>query len=798
MRGEARVAWQLAVATLAVTSTAACRSLRAQSPVRPQTAVVTGVVQNAATSAPVRIAVIRQAGGLASTLSDDAGRFRLELPLGERRLEVRRLGFRPASVTLTLRADTSVVVPMEPLAVALERVVVTADDAAQRIVRAAIRRKQEMRGRVHDYRYEGDVLLVIRNLSKPVDSASSIVLMTQTRTSAYWEQPNRYQETIVARRQTGNVSADQNLVSAGPIADFSRDQVQMGRFELASPVADDALDRYDYRVLDTLAMDGRRILRLSLEPKPNGSPAFVGIIDIADSTFDLVGIDVGVNDAVRLGLVRNVRYQQRLADVGGGRWMPREIELSLDIALPLGGPKYKISHSVALSGFRFDLGARPAGLNEYSIVVAADADRAGSSNGAHAGAVQLTPLEREAWTRIDSIARAPRSPARRLVRAGVATLTLASNPNVFHYNRVDGAYVGAAVSVRDPVWRPDMEMTFKLGHAQASGLWQYRVGDRLQLSDAHRLWVGASYHDETRNRASLTSPDYNPTFRALFSTIDPLDYYRERALELSATTKLIDFVRLDATYLDATQSSLPLAVAKPPFRRSDGPQMRPNEMIDDGHFRTLSAAVSYDSRAMARQDGVDIRLQALEWTRLSVGGELSPGRVLGSDRDYRQLGVRFDRQQQTFGLGVTSVVASGGIGSSELPAQRYLGVDGGAQVLDYQVSPFSTLLDSSVSAPRAAVLSVQHDFDRLLFSKSQLPLVRDIPFTLAVRASIFWAGGAGAPTDRLVVRAPYREAGFSIGNLTPFIAPFNLAARFAWQLSGYPTTPFRFSVGVSP
>jgi hypothetical protein len=203
---------------------------------------------------------------------------------------------------------------------------------------------------------------------------------------------------------------------------------------------------------------------------------------------------------------------------------------------------------------------------------------------------------------------------------------------------------------------------------------------------------------------------------------------------------------------------------------------------------------------MLRQAGRDIRLTALQWTRLAVEAELSPGRALASDFDYRRYGVRFDRRQQSFGMGVTSFLATGGIGTSGLPAQRLFGVDGGAQVLEAQASPFSTLLDSSFTAPRAAVLAVQHDFDRLLFTKSRLPLVRDIPFTLAIRGSVFWTGLAGLPAlaGHRVVGAPYREVGFSVGNLTPFAAPFNLAARFAWQLSDYPTTPFRFSLGFGP
>ena len=42
----------------------------------------------------------------------------------------------------------------------------------------------------------------------------------------------------------------------------------------------------------------------------------------------------------------------------------------------------------------------------------------------------------------------------------------------------------------------------------------------------------------------------------------------------------------------------------------------------------------------------------------------------------------------------------------------------------------------------------------------------------------------------------YRELGFGVGNLTPYLAPFNLALFFTWQLSDYDTNDFWITWGV--
>jgi hypothetical protein len=330
----------------------------------------------------------------------------------------------------------------------------------------------------------------------------------------------------------------------------------------------------------------------------------------------------------------------------------------------------------------------------------------------------------------------------------------------------------------------------------------------VRLSEAQRVWLGATYHDETISRPTFTSPGYNATTRALFSRIDPLEYYRERGLVATLTTKLFDLTQLNAAYTDGRQTSLADVVTGPLFggrNRSDRP-IRPNDPIADGQLRALSAGMSYDSRPMLHQNGVDSRLGAAEWTRVSVDAEVSSRDALASDFDYRRYTLRLEHRQQSFGMGVTTFMAVGGIGTGGLPPQRYFTVDGGARVLETQASPFSTLTDSNFTGSRAAVLAVEHNFDRLLFTRSHIPLVRDIPFTLAVRAAVFWTsfgstaldtlGRAATPTTVRVAPSPYREVGLTVGNLTPFVSPINLALRLAWQLSNYPTGRFRIGLDL--
>ncbi|HEU5357563.1 MAG TPA: DUF5686 family protein, partial [Gemmatimonadales bacterium] len=308
----------------------------------PPRATIAGCVYDTLASAPVRLATVRVAGTTRSLLTDDAGCFRIDVDTGDVTVDVRQVGYRPAALHLFAWAGINRRnVYLHPFAVQVAPLTITATpDEATRLIRAAIARKHELAATTHDVRYQAYVKFAVRDLSKPPDSAASILVITESRSQIFWEPPDHYQETILSRRQTGNLQAGQNLVTAGEIADFQRERIEFRQFSVVSPIADDALDEYRYALLDTLDVDGRRIFRLALTPRSEAVPLFIGTVDIADSTFDLAGIDVGFDRAVHFTALKELRYRQRLREVAPGRWMPYRITLSGELHLTIPLPRF--------------------------------------------------------------------------------------------------------------------------------------------------------------------------------------------------------------------------------------------------------------------------------------------------------------------------------------------------------------------------------------------------------------------------------------------------------------------------
>ena len=771
------------------------------------TTLVTGVVTDTISGRPLHVAVVRVAETGASTLTDESGAYQIVVARGPVRLEVRRIGYEPASAAFEASGPwIRRHIYLRPLAIGLAPVIVTGkDEFARGLIRRAIARKHEVYAGLHDYHYHAYVKSVVRDLSLPERSAESVLLLTETRTSAYWEQPDHYQETILARRQSRNLSPERNLVSVGEIVNFSRDRIDLQKYSLVSPIADDALDHYDYHLLDTLAVDGRRVYRLAIEPGSETSPLFAGMVDIADSTGDVLQIDVRVTGAVRFNMFKNLRYRQHLKDTGGGRWMPNEIRLTGDVFLgiPLPGfPEHmSFEHIAALDAFTFNEGKRPPNLDELRIVVHDGADRVDSATWASPGVIPLTTAERAAWARIDSVVSQPLDFDDRLRQGLGLAIRFSTDPAFFHFNRVDGLYVGAS---RQWWSIPGLVLRTRVGYASGGDAWRYRFGALVRLWDSHRLWVGGSVRDETAHRTTLVTRDDNPTYRALLFRLDPLDYFRERGYVLTVATKVLDFTDLELHYNDFRQSSLDV-VTDYSVVSVDRAQ-RSNPAIVDGRLRTFSGMLTFDSRPLLRSKGQDFYLEQLTSTQFSVRAEVAAPGLVPGDFEFQRYWFQLVRRQRTLNLGLTTTTLAAGVATGRVPPQRYFLVDFGTKApidVDLGLGPpplqgggFSTL-DTNFAGTRVAMIAVQHDFDRLLFAKSGLPLIKRLPLTFSIHAGAFWtsfADHAPAPGDSLLQAAntPYTELGFGVGNLAPFLSPLNCAVRFTWQLSSYPTSRFNF------
>jgi hypothetical protein len=765
---------------------------------------VEGLIYDADSRLPIPYATVQVVNSGRSTLANAEGRYRLLLQPGESLLRFSHIAY--YTQTLDLAVDTGAVMHDVYLKtcmvdLGIMKVYSRRYDPGQQIIMEAIRRKKDILERIHDYRCEAYTRFLARDESKK--DSSRIWLIAESQVTTFWEQPNKYKETITSRRQSANIKAENNLVTVGEILNFNKNRIDLGRYSVVSPTAEDALDHYNYYLLDTLYIDSRAIFRLEIEPKNPDDPLFVGFINIADSTYDVVAVDVGFSRGVEVPLIDSLRYSQRFAQFQSEYWMPVEIRLDGKVAFDVPFPgiprKIRFEHVASLYSYAFDSGHPTSTFDEYVIEVDRLADRFDSVAWAARQTIPLTRDEVDAYHRIDSMENRPQSVGKvALKTVGAATaLVLIGKEDLFRFNRVEGPFLGLGVETDKLHER--FKVRLKTGYAFDADRSQHQIGATWRLNEAHRLDLSWDYYDKVVRRPTIvSSPAYNPTAFALAAGFDPLDYYRAEGWTTSISAKLVNHTKLTLKYDDFEHYSLPVRSDFTLFSDDYDPRINPS--IVAGRMRSIGVDLTFDSRRMFKNKGRDTRIDEAEFTTISVGGEYASPDFIDNDFDFSRYYLDIRRRQRTLGLGLTSLILFAGSSDRVLPPQRYFTVDYGYGLLS-NADGFHTLNENNFMGNRVLAVHVNHDFRRALFAASGLPLIRDIPLWLSVHGGVFWSEFRDHPyqtgdESALTAERPYREIGFGIGNLTPFLMPFNLACYFTWQLSDYGTNDFNIDVGL--
>ncbi len=766
----------------------------------PAHLVIEGTISDEKTGDPIVGATVQVIGQKTGAAANRDGRYRIVLPQGRYTIKVTDVGYYsqealiepPPPVTLTAGRETIVHdFRLTPLVIdmGIRRVFTRAYDPAQKIIAMAIAHKKDILSRVHDYSFNAYVKLVVRNAGKP--DSQSVMLITESQVTSFWEQPDKYKEVITSRKQSANLPAEANLVAIGGLLNFNRNRLDLGEYSVVSPTATDAMDHYNYYLLDTVYIDNRAVFVLEVEPKNEYAPLFKGKIDIVDSTFDVVMVDVGLSRGIRIPMVSDFRYFQQMAPIGGEYWLPVQTGFSFQVNLKIPGLPKTITaeHNVAISDYRIDAGLPPGTFGEYQLEVGRRADIYDSAAWAARQSLPLTGLEKYGYARIDSLEHAPKPLGKKLLggaAVGILLLTF-GYPDLYHYSRVEGHYLGMGTTINKYA---GLRLRLKTGYGFSDHHWQYQAGGNIRLLERQKLWIGLTVKDEIVHRPTIiTQEGYNSTSNAFMLKIDPFDYYREQGYKLTATVKPVDYTRLAVSFSDFTQTSTPTVVGHSVFRKSIS--HRTNPMIADGRLRSVSAALQYDSRPLINSKGVELTADAADYFRARIGMEYSSPDFINSNFDFRRYFVECQWRTKASGWGMTTLTGYAGTSERQLPPQRYFSIDFHDPDF-FKNGGFNTSTEVNFGGDRVASLYLNHDFGHFMFRRSGIEFLKRIPVGLVVYGGAFWSRFQTVPTypgNDYIRTAPtaYSEIGFGLTNLTPFLSPFNLSIHFTWQLSAYST-----------
>ena len=712
------------------------------------------------------------------TITNNEGLFSIsvdELPVT---LIVRYIGYNSETVIISRDTEMPVSVALMPSVTELDEITVTEKDPGLSIMELVIERKKLWREHLKSYRAEAYTRQILSN-------DTSIVSISESSSIAYWDHDRGHREVQLSKKQTSNITEDQNFAGVSYMPNFYDDNVTIAGYNVVGITHPDALRYYHFKLLETQQMDGKPVYKIEVKPRRQRQPTFEGTAWVLGRDYALLEVNLKPNDVVNFPPpVQNfdLAYKQQFSNYGGDFWLPVDMRIDGLIRIGLIGlqfPSIKFSQISRLSDYEVNIAVPDSIYEKNDLFVQADS-AAIAERTRVVEPIPLTLEESTAYETIDSTrtfeeAFKPEGfLARRIMesdendRNGGGFLNagkyLPSGLGLRgHFNRMDGFHLGLNYQKR--INEIGLRLGGFSGYSFHSEKWDYGLTFdqrmfRIAQSPVH-LFGGYENKSSTRYDSRLYSTGMN-SITTLLGGDDYFDYFRNEMM--------YGGIRL--------QRILPRTNLKFSLHREQhqtfGSDMlydyslfgwhntrRPNPEIDEGILQSAKIELGYN--VSSTDFGISGRRQIL------LAAEISDN-SMGSDFDFTKLSFSIDWNFETFYqrrlfTNTLDVHLSGGTALGELPIQRFGTVDGSIS----RFTPFGTLKTRNYvpyEGNRYWLAVAEHNFRTIPFELLGLRSLVDRGWGLILFAGAGYSEADGDyPENMLVTDGIHSEIGVSLNSI---------------------------------
>jgi hypothetical protein len=761
---------------------------------QPGVAVLKGLVLDASTHQPLPSATLRVLNSSKGTATNAEGVFQISLESGKQTIAASFIGYVSDTANLALSpGSASQTFLLRPSFVPVPAVTAYAEerDPAEELILKASQKKHAALSGLHTYRFKASTKTIVRIVSKKNAADTIVAMVFETQTDGYWKSPDSYKEIITARRQPSAFPPKVNTLTVGHLPNFNDDRVSLDKYSVVGPTAPDALEYYSFTMLDTVSIDNVPVYRIRMKPKSTVTPLFDGVISIASKSFMVMSIDVQTNEAINLSPFTGGRIRQQFSLYDDIFWMPT---ISLENYTVSGNNTLFFDQTAQISDYVLNREISDSLFDQYAVTAGPEADRRDSSYWSSANVVPLTLKEQGANRWLDSVIQSSF-----LTRAlfGFSRLSLTwddlpvmSVSDFFHFNRVEGAYLGVGIKVpAGKIFFP----TLIFGYGTSNAQWNFDAGIEYRLPFSHPAFLGANVYDRLSYREGAAA--YSVIFiteRTLLYQDDPVDYFRTAGWRFFFRDNVFPRVQYRLAYNVERQTSV-RQTTDFSFRKyyaAENPY-RPNSAILDGDLRSVSFGFTYDTRQfLAAGLSEEAEENRSSW-QFKFDAEHTDRDFLKSDFSFNRYTASLQRHQLVSGEMHLDVLCSGGCSDGELPPQRLFDIISRSDVIAAGTA-MRTALEREFAGDRIAVIQMDYTVGSAPFRWLGLPVLKNIDL-------LFFAGSAWSDISEkslalqtvplFTAGHPYTEAGFGLGRILGF---FRLDCT--WRLTHRERNDFYFSI----
>ncbi len=761
-------------------------------PVFAQTFQFSGTIRERDSSDIIPGASLHILGTTRGARTNAEGRFHLVLDSATRySIRITALGYSPDTLHIQLFKNKSEDILLTAAPILGAPITISAEASrteARRIMHKVIDTKDAWQSQINDYGFD---VYSKTNLRTKKDTSSNVIAIIESSADGYWKRDRGYAERINARKQTADIPADVNRVALLGIQNFYNDRMDFVDYNVVSPVAHDAFDRYDYDLLGEGELNGQSVYKISVEPRGNLNPAFKGTLWIDKVDYTIAYLDLQPNDVIKIGPVQGIDIRQTFTFVDNKFWVPSELnfDCAIKLELPI-VPEFDISQSATLQNYTIN-GGIPDSIFSTQHLVAASAD---SVDSIHWTALRTIPLERDedtAYRRIDSVVNNFKSSPTPFTPLGLFW-TLFPGTDFFQFNRVEGAQLElghtwsafeehplsfggyAAYGFSDERWKYSAEITQALTTKKQTQMTANISldGDVEMGGGKNEVAVSSSIGGRVYDEYVPLSDEYDPLVNTLTSLLlhsDYPDYHEARGFDInySLTPNRRFFLTLD--FKNETDHSLSNVTNYSLLFRKDTFPVNP--AINDGLVHEISLQ-SNENFPLGFWEG-SIR-EGITYSNAAIGSYFN----------YLTTEGRFSLEGKLGGWGKTWISATwNDLLSGALPAQSLFFFEARNDIIAPR-DVFRTLSPFEFEGDRTWTIQFEQNFYDLPTRALGIHMPGDLHwfgFANMAGASLTDATQALLPAPvQTLGTTPFTEAGFGIGNILNVIR-FDAAWRLTYK-----------------
>ena len=661
--------------------------------------VISGRIVDGENGQPLFTANIRVKDGNYNTISNRDGAFLIsvsELPVT---LIITHIGYADRETSLNVPIAGSI--KMQPVAFPFPEIIVV-PDLGSAIMRRVIKRKRERNAHLKRFKAMAYTRQVIEN----VENEERIVGMVDLVSEINWDHSLGYREVIMSKRHSKNIDIGEWIRSfaiceyLNSIPNVYDDEISVGRVRIMGPTHPDALDYYQFKVLEKQYNGSQTIYEISVRPKTRVQPTVSGRLFILDEAFVILRAELEPSpNALLFSPFVNLRafLLQQFQKFENDLWLPVDLHLHIEGRISIPGvisiPRGKVKNILQFKNYEVNKRI-PALLYDKDTIISIDSVSVSEDSlfTRYSDSMPLTSNEEMAYHEIDEELTLRKAFPPTGLFAGHVKLRSAIMDKgedqssarrikghrkalSWHlgmdYNRVSMAKGGIRAGISKPSIGSRAKMFLGGGYAQGPSRWTYQVEFRSRIGNTatrkSRL-VSIRHQSEITERYRSYHYDINTAgsfllLNNVFSLLgfgDYYDYYWNKSTDFEITHGFSQGNgRLSLGFHDANHSSLR---KQTDFNILGRHRInRPNPQIDEGRLRYVDLSVNFTKS---------------RYKRATVWFEWSSKDFFKSDFSYAKYEIGIDWRIETFlkrraRPNVLDVRVRAGTFSGSLPVQRF-------------------------------------------------------------------------------------------------------------------------------